>query len=65
MACEQVELAGVPFSYFISNKNGRGHSADYSLVLRGYVRTWLGRVNDEYERIGLMERLAERTPRAA
>jgi hypothetical protein len=65
MACEQVELAGVPFSAFISNKNGRGHSADYSLVLRGYVRTWLKRVSDEYDRIALMDRLAERTSRAA
>jgi hypothetical protein len=57
MACEQVELAGVPFSAFIRNKNAQGQNADYSLVLRGYVRTWLGRVSDEYERIGLLEQL--------
>jgi hypothetical protein len=65
MACEQVELAGVPFTTFVHNKNGRGHSADYSLVLRGYVRTWFNRVAAEYDRIGLMERLGERATRAA
>jgi hypothetical protein len=57
MACEQVELAGVPFSTFIRNKNAQGQNANFSLVLRGYVRTWLGRVFDEYDRIGLVEHL--------
>jgi hypothetical protein len=57
MACEQVELAGVPFSTFLRNKNAQGQNANYSLVLRGYVRTWLNRVFDEYENIGLVEQL--------
>ena len=57
MACEQVELAGVPFSAFIKNRNPQGQAGNYSLVLRGYVKTWLGRVFDEFDRIGLIERL--------
>ncbi len=57
MACEQVELAGVPFSSFIRNRNNQGQAGNYSLVLRGYVKTWLGRVFDEYDRVGLTEQL--------
>jgi hypothetical protein len=57
MAYEQVELAGVPFSSFIGNKTPQGQSASYSLVLRGYVRTWLNQVSGEYDRTGLLERL--------
>jgi hypothetical protein len=60
MACEQVELAGVPFTTFTKNKNARGHIANYSLVLRGYVRTWFKRVCDEYDRIELVDRLQGR-----
>ena len=62
MACEQVELAGVPFSTFIANKNAQCGAGNYSLVLRGYVRTWLTQVLAEYERAGLLKRLhAEET----
>ncbi len=57
MACEAVELAGVPFSTFISNKNAQGGPGNYSLVLRGYVRTWLMHVASEYERAGFLKRL--------
>jgi len=35
MACEQVELASVPFVSFIGNKGPLGESAAYSFVLRG------------------------------
>jgi hypothetical protein len=59
MAFEQVDLTGVPFSVFIKNKNAHGHAANNSLVLRGYVRTWLNHVSQEYDRIGLIERLDE------
>ena len=59
MAYEQVDLSGVPFSSFIKNKNAQGHNANNSLVLRGYVRTWLKHVSDEYDRIGLVERLTD------
>ncbi len=53
MAYEQVELASVPFTTFIANKSRSGKAANYSFVLRGYVRHWLGQVWDEYERIRL------------
>ncbi len=53
MAYEQVELASVPFTTFIGNKSKNGETANYSFVLRGYVRHWLGQVWDEYERIKL------------
>ncbi len=59
MAYEQVDLAGVPFSTFIKNKNAQGHNANYSLVLRGYVRTWQKQVFDEFERVGLIDRLTD------
>jgi hypothetical protein len=59
MAYEQVDLSGVPFSTFIKNKTAQGHIANSSLVLRGYVRTWLKQVFDEYDRVGLVERLTD------
>jgi hypothetical protein len=55
MACEQVELASVPYLSFIANKGGNGESANYSFVLRGYVRHWLGNVWAEYDRIKLTD----------
>ena len=53
MACEQVELASVPFVTFISDKSAKGETANYSFVLRGYVRHWLGQVWSEYDRVKL------------
>jgi hypothetical protein len=58
LAYEQIELAGVPFSTFVANRNPQGLPGNYSLVLRGYVRTWLNQVSAEYERVGLIERLS-------
>jgi hypothetical protein len=55
MACEQVELAAVPFLTFIANKGPNGEAAAYSFVLRGYVRHWLGNVWGEYDRIRLTD----------
>jgi hypothetical protein len=55
MACEQVELASVPYVSFIANKGAGGASAAYSFVLRGYVRHWLGNVWAEFDRIKLIE----------
>jgi hypothetical protein len=67
MAFEQAELAGVPFSAFIANKAADGQTASNSLVLRGYVRTWMNQITSEYDRIGLIDRLSDRgvTTRAA
>ena len=55
-----MELAGIPFSSFIANRNGDGQAAAYSLVLRGYVRTWLNQITGEYDRVGLIQRLTEK-----
>jgi hypothetical protein len=55
MACEQVELASVPYLSFIANKGQSGEAANYSFVLRGYVRHWLGNVWAEYDRIKLTD----------
>jgi hypothetical protein len=59
MACEQVDLASVPFQSFISNKGQDGDAATYSFVLRGYVRHWLGNVWAEYDRAHLSELVSE------
>jgi hypothetical protein len=53
MAYEQVEVASVPFLTFVANKLPKGDAANYSFVLRGYVRHWLGNVWAEYDRIKL------------
>jgi hypothetical protein len=60
MAFEQAELAGVPFSAFIANRHADGQTANNSLVLRGYVRTWMNQIGSEYDRINLIDRLAGR-----
>jgi hypothetical protein len=72
MACEQVDLASVPYLSFIANKKLNGEAAAYSFVLRGYVRHWLGNVWAEYDRIKLTDLVASRAqadsiqqPRAA
>ena len=62
MACEQVELASVPFLTFIANKKATGEPAAYSFVLRGYVRHWLGHVWAEYDRIKLVDIVSTREP---
>ena len=54
-AFEGIELASVPFAAFIANKDKNGDIANYSFVLRGYVRHWLSQVWDEYDRIKLKE----------
>ena len=58
MAYEQIELASVPFLTFVANKNLKGDAANYSFVLRGYVRHWLGNVWGEYDRIKLNDFVA-------
>jgi hypothetical protein len=58
MACEQVELASVPYVSFVANKGADGQSAGYSFVLRGYVRHWLGNVWAEFDRVKLNDIVA-------
>ncbi len=60
MACEQVEVASVPYVSFVASKNAKGEAANYSFVLRGYVRHWLGQVWGEYDRVKLIELVAPR-----
>src|SRR5438552_17473287 len=55
MAYEQVEVASVPFLKFVANKGQRDDTANYSFVLRGYVRHWLSNVWGEYDRIKLTD----------
>lgn len=55
LAYEQVEIAGTPFLTFIENLTADGERADHSFVLRGYVRSWLARIADEFSRVGLLE----------
>ena len=45
MAYEQVELAGVPFATSSPTRRWTGQPGNYSLVLRGYVRTWLNQIS--------------------
>ncbi len=58
MATEQVEVASVPYVQFVANKNAKGEAANFSFVLRGYVRHWLGQVWGEYDRVKLGELLS-------
>ena len=64
MAYEQVELASVPFLTFVANKDTKAETANYSFVLRGYVRHWLGNVWAEYDRVKLLDLLGAATEAA-
>jgi hypothetical protein len=55
MAYEQVEVASVPFLNFVASKGAVDQAANYSFVLRGYVRHWLANVWSEYDRIKLTD----------
>jgi hypothetical protein len=63
MACEQVEIASVPFVSFVANKSGVNQPANYSFVLRGYVRHWLGSVWAEFDRVKLIDKVASEAAR--
>ncbi|HMK88812.1 MAG TPA: hypothetical protein VK446_04155 [Methylocystis sp.] len=60
MAYEQVEIAGTPFSTFVADRTAEGDPAGHSFVLRGYVRTWLHKLAEEFDRVGLLNMLAPR-----
>ncbi len=60
MACEQVEVASVPYVSFVGNKTATGEQANNSFVLRGYVRHWLGNVWSEYDRVKLVDLVTPR-----
>jgi GTPase SAR1 family protein len=62
LACEQVELASVPFVNFIANQGRSGEPASYSFVLRGYVRHWLNNVWAEYDRVKFTDIVEAKEP---
>src|ERR1700724_3565054 len=62
MAFEQVEVASVPFLKFVANKGVDDEAADYSFVLRGYVRHWLTNVWSEFDRIKLIDLVGSGKP---
>jgi hypothetical protein len=45
----------VPFVKFVANKGPDGKGANYSFVLRGYIRHWLKNVWTEFDRIDLVD----------
>jgi hypothetical protein len=65
LAVEHVEIASVPFLKFVANKGHRDQPENYSFVLRGYVRHWLGNVWGEFDRIKLTDLVGspEKAPR--
>jgi hypothetical protein len=67
MAYEQVDLAGVTFKDFIDNKAADGSQSNFSFVLRGYVRRWCYEIDQEFDRLTLLQNLLAqgRTPAAA
>jgi hypothetical protein len=60
MACERVEMIGIPFTTFIANQSPDGSPATHSFVLRGYVRHWLQSIWAEYDRVGLADLVHQR-----
>src|ERR1700748_1224682 len=55
MAYEQVEVSSVPFLKFVANKGVHDEAANYSFVLRGYVRHWLAHFWGEFDRLQLSD----------
>src|ERR1700752_5383870 len=53
MAYEQVEVSSGPFLKCGANKGVNDETANYSFLLRGYVRHWLSNVWSEFDRIKL------------
>ena len=45
----------MPYVSFVANKAADGQSANFSFVLRGYVRHWLGNVWAEFDRVKLID----------
>ncbi|MEL6505713.1 MAG: hypothetical protein AAFQ10_14810 [Pseudomonadota bacterium] len=55
MAYEQVDLAGVTFSDFVANKKPDGSDANFSFVLRGYVRKWMADIDAQFNELELIQ----------
>src|SRR6202045_346134 len=55
-------IASVPFLKFVANKGTNDEAANYSFVLRGYVRHWLANVWSEFDRIKLTDLVGSGKP---
>lgn len=64
MAYEAVDLAGVTYSDFANNKTASGDEANFSFVLRGYVRKWMADLDAEFEHLDMIKSIMN-TKRAA
>lgn len=53
LAYEHIEKNEVTFKDFIANETSTGAPANYSLVLRGYTRTWLKVVYSAFDAVAL------------
>ena len=53
---ETVDTNSVPFRSFIANKNAEGREGNYSLVLRGYCRKWLGEIFSEFSKLDCLKK---------
>jgi hypothetical protein len=62
MAYEQVDLAGLTFRDFIDNKGPGSSAGNHSFVLRGYVRKWCADLDNELERLDLIQGLSGAKP---
>lgn len=62
MAYEQVDLSGLTFKDFIDNKGPGGSAGNHSFVLRGYVRKWCADLDNELERLDLIQGLSGAKP---
>jgi len=57
MAAEQVDLANVTYKNFIDNKDSDGKPANFSFVLRGYVKKWCDDLDAEFGQLRLIQML--------
>lgn len=57
MAAEQVDLANVTYKNFIDNKDAEGKPANFSFVLRGYVKKWCDDLDAEFSQLRLVQML--------
>jgi hypothetical protein len=62
MAYEQVDLTGLTFKDFIDNTGPNGAPGNLSFVLRGYVRKWCKDLDQELDRLKLMQGLTSAKP---
>ena len=53
LAAEHIEQSGATFTNFINNKKPDGSDAAFSMVLRGYVRTWLKKIYENFNSVEL------------